>query len=145
MCAANMFTICRLELSHMLSVSSYSRIVTPPGFWSRILLISWKETHTFTHIYTFTYTHTHIHIYIYIYTHTYIYIYTHSCQLSRFRRVTRDFACFHTHSRHTSNYSRKKRKRKKIRSWAETLSFLFKLPDGTRWRWWRLWLAAPRS
>ncbi len=33
-----------------------------------------------------------------------------SCQLSRFRRVTHDFACFHTHSRHTSNYSRKKKK-----------------------------------
>ncbi len=33
-----------------------------------------------------------------------------SCQLSRFRRVTHDFACFH--SRHISNYSQKKKKKK---------------------------------
>ena len=32
-----------------------------------------------------------------------------SCQLSRFRRVTRAFACFHTLSRHTSNFSRQKK------------------------------------
>ena len=52
-----------------------------------------------------------------------------SCQLSRFRRVTHAFACFHTHSRHTSNFSRQK----KMRFWAETRSFLFKLPEGS-WR-----------
>ncbi len=58
-----------------------------------------------------------------------------SCQLSRFRRVTHDFACFHSHSRHISNYSRKKIK--KTRSWAKFVPF--QTPR------WRLWLAAPRS
>ncbi len=37
-----------------------------------------------------------------------------SCQLSRFRRVTHDFACFHSHSRHISNYSQKKQKKNTI-------------------------------
>ncbi len=47
-----------------------------------------------------------------------------SCQLSRFRRVTHDFACFHSHSRHISNYSRKKKHD------LGPSSFLFKLLDG---------------
>ena len=46
-----------------------------------------------------------------------------SCQLSRFRRVTHAFACFHRLSRHTSNFSRQK----KIRFWSEARSFLFEL------------------
>ena len=32
-----------------------------------------------------------------------------SCQLTRFRRVTHAFVCLHTHSRHTSNFSRPKK------------------------------------
>ncbi len=50
-----------------------------------------------------------------------------SCQLSRFRRVTHDFACFHSHSRHISNYSKKKKKKKHDLG---PSSFLFKLLDG---------------
>ncbi len=53
-----------------------------------------------------------------------------SCQLSRFRRVTHDFACFHSHSRkktHAKNYSRKKTKTKHDLG---PSSFLFKLLDG---------------
>ncbi len=49
-----------------------------------------------------------------------------SCQLSRFRRVTHDFACFHLHSRHISNYSRKKKKKRDL----GPSSLLFKLLDG---------------
>ena len=67
----------------------------------------WSENGTFKN-------HHAIYIYIYIY---------QSCQLSRFRRVTHAFACFHTLSRHTSNFSRQK----KIRFWSETRSFLFEL------------------
>ncbi len=37
-----------------------------------------------------------------------------SCQLTRFRRVTYDFAYFHSHSHHISNYSRKKKKKNTI-------------------------------
>jgi len=42
------------------------------------------------------------------------------------RRVTHDFACFHSHSRHISNYSRKKKKKRDL----GPSSFLFKLLDG---------------
>ncbi len=47
-----------------------------------------------------------------------------SCQLSRFRRVTHDYAYFHSHSRHISNYSHKKNHD------LGPSSFLFKLLDG---------------
>ena len=48
-----------------------------------------------------------------------------SCQRTRFRRVTHAFACFHTHSRHTSNFSRQKKKSdfgpRRVRSFSNSL------------------------
>ena len=97
-----------LQITQRLHVHMVSNIqmISPYSEWDTILIMMFKQV-----------------------AHRVFNLYSQSCQLSRFRRVTHAFACFHTLSRHTSNLSRPK----KIWFRSETRSFLFKLPDD-RWR-----------